>query len=221
MPLLAGSVIDQARDRHAAFDRQHHPAKGALRFLSSYVKQLHGKVTRLDSSIITLSLDTALPLAVHEDGITLPAGTRLVQEAVANPATTAFVEPVPVAVLDFAQRFAPNAPRLAGWQQAGVFYLRSPNTLWSRCSSVTLTLSVLPLDLSTLEDTLAIPDAAELACVEAVASFFADRESQERETRISPDRFVAKAADAEAQFLNDVVTNLSGRVFFTQDTYQP
>jgi hypothetical protein len=80
---------------------------------------------------------------------------------------------------------------------------------------------LLPPDLVDLDDTLAIPDAAELACVENVALFLARREAQESDGdgKIALSPFVAAATDAERQYLDDVKNNVSGRTFYTLDVY--
>lgn len=223
MPISAGSVIDQARSRHAAFNKNQHPNKGALQHLSKYVKRLHGQLAQLDPSLVTVNVDTALPLADHDAGITLPTGTRLVESIVGNYATTNSPprQPYRIRIIDYVQRFAPNAPRGAAWQQGGVLYLRSPASIWQSFESVTITVATVPTDLAELGDTLAVPDSAEETCVEEVAYWLAKRVAQEKDSNIDLGTFKTCATEAHEAFLNDISNNMGNRMFFTEDVWRP
>lgn len=223
MPLLAGNVIDAARDRNPAFDKQHHPNKAALRHLSQFVKRVHGQLTQLDPSLVMLNVTTALPLADHSAGIALPAGTRLVESVVGNYATTNSPprDPYRIRLIDFVQRFAPNAPRGAAWQQGGYLFLRAPSTIWQSFASVTYAISTMPTDLAELADTIALPETAENACIEEIAYHFAKREAQERDGKLSLDVFRTCAGEALEAFLSDISNNMGNRMFFTEDVWRP
>lgn len=221
MPLLAGTVIDTARDRHAAFTKERHPNKAALRELSAYAKSLHGKILQIDPDVLRVDVVTALPLAVFDDGIALPANTQYVAEAVARFPATSSRTPFPITIIDSAARNALNAPRGAAWQVGNVLYLRSPDTLWRDFDAIALAVVTLPGDLADLTDNLALPDAANFACIERLASFFAGREAEETESKISTQRFDAKAEKAETEYLNTVRAALTGKSFFTQDVWHP
>ena len=223
MPIQAGSVIDQARSRNAAFNKNQHPNKGALQHLSKYVKRVHGLLAQLDPSLVTINVDTALPLVDFDAGITLPAGTRLVESIVGNYATTNSPprQPYRIRIIDYVQRFAPNAPRGAAWQQGGVMYLRSPASIWASFASVTMTIATMPTDLADLADTLALPDTAEEACIEEVAYFFAKRVAQEKESMVNIDVFKACASEAHQAFFDDISNNMGNRMFFIEDVWRP
>lgn len=221
MPLLAGNVIDAARDRHAAFGPQRHPNKAALRFLSAYVKQLHGKVLAINPDALRVDVTASLPLTTFDDGIALPANTQAIVEVVGRyPAATAR-SPYPITLIDASARNALNAPRGAAWRVGDTLYLRSPDTLWRDFDAIVFAVVTLPGSLAALDDTLAVPDAAEMACIEQVAAFFAGRVAQEEETRIALDRFDQKAAEAEGHYLATVTAALTGTTFFTQDVWHP
>lgn len=219
MSLLAGNVIDAARDRHAAFDPKRHPNKMALRFLSSYVKQLHGKITAIDEDAVRVEITAGLPLADFSAGIPLPVNTRFVAAAsVTYPSPSTF-SPVPLTIIASGERNAFNTPAGAAWQVGGALYLAGDATRWKAFNSIAISVVTLPVDLVALQDVLAVPDAAELACVEAVALFFAKREVQESsgDPKIGLSAFVATATDAEKSYLNDVMNNVAGRTFYTLD----
>ena len=223
MTIRAGNVIDAARDRHAAFDPKHHPNKGALRILSQYAKRLHGKISQIDPNLVTVVDTVALPLADFTVGIPLTS-TRLVLDVQAHFAnqTTVPKDPYQVRLIDFQQRNAPNAPRAAAWQVGATLYLRPISTIWSNFDSVEITTSTVPADLADLDDTVALPDVAELACVERVALFFANREVQERpDSKINISIFAQTLGSAETDLLTDIGNNVGARSFFTEDVYRP
>jgi hypothetical protein len=221
MALLAGNVIDAARDRHTAFDRKTHPNKMLLRFLSSYVKQLHGKVLALDEDDVRIETTFDLPMADFSAGITLPANVRYVAEASVTYPAPSTDSPVPLDIIQSSERNARNAPANGAWVVNGRLYLAGTAQRWTHFNKLAVSFVLLPPDLVDLDDTLAIPDAAELACVENVALFLARREAQESDGdgKIALSPFVAAATDAERQYLDDVKNNVSGRTFYTLDVY--
>ncbi len=223
MPTTAATVIDAARDKHSAFDKEHHPNKGALRHLSQFVKRAHGQLTQMDPSLVTVNVTTTLPLVDHGAGIALPTGTRMVEEIIATYSATNAQprDPYRVRLIDFVQRFAPNAPRGAAWQQGQVLYLRSPASIWQSFASVTVTLATMPTDLAELGDTLALPDTAQEWCIEEVAYYFAKREVQENDTKISLDAFRICRDEARDGFLADIANSQQGRMMFTEDVWRP
>lgn len=221
MALVAGNVIDAARDRHTAFDRKTHPNKMLLRTLAMYVKKLHGKVTAIDEDAVRIEQTYALPLADFSAGITLPANVRYVAEAsVTYPQPSTFA-PVPVEIVQSSERNARNAPANGAWVVNGVLYLAGNAQRWTAFDQIAVSAVLVPPDLVDLTDTLVIPDAAEEACVEAVALFMARREAQESDgdAKINLGAFVASADAAEKAYLDDVKNNVSGRTFFTLDVW--
>jgi hypothetical protein len=221
MALLAGSVIDAARDRHTAFDRKTHPSKMLLRYLSRYVKQLHGKITAIDEDAVRVEIVASFPLADFGNGIALPANTRYVAEAsVTYPAPSTFA-PAPLEIIQSSERNARNAPANGAWQVAGSLHLAGTADRWKQFDTIAISVVTTPVDLVTLDDLLAVPDAAEGACVEALALFMAQREAQESDgdPKIALSPFVAAFSDAEKSYLDDVKNNVSGRTFYTLDVY--
>lgn len=222
MAIVAGNVIDAARDRHTAFDRKVHPNKMLLRHLSQYVKRLHGKIVAIDEDAVRVEIaPVALPLADFAAGVVLPANVRYVAGASVTyppPSTTA---PVALDLIQSDERNARNTPANAAWVVNGVLYLSGNANRWSAFNALAISVVFVPADLTDLTETLAVPDAAEEACTEALALFMARRESQESdgEAKIAIQPFAASASDAERSFLDDVKNNVAGRTFYTQDVY--
>ena len=65
--LVAGDLITSARDRSPTFDDRRHPDPVLLRALSSYQKELLGKIIRLDPSKAVEFFDQAVRLASRSD----------------------------------------------------------------------------------------------------------------------------------------------------------
>lgn len=218
--LTAGGVINAARDRHAAFDRRRTPDGVLLRHLSAYTKQLHGRISSIDPDILRVEQSTAFPLADHEAGITLPDNRFVAAVSIADNSTPA--NNYPIELIPAITRNDLNAPVLAAWQIGSKIYLRSPASLWTRASSIAISYIAIPVPLTKLSDTLAVPDTAELACIESVALLLARRGHNDPNLpRIVVREFADVFTDAEDQFLKDIANRLGGRRFRTRDIYRP
>lgn len=221
MTLLAGNVIDAARDRHAAFDRQRHPNKMLLRFLSRYARQLHGKLVALDPDAVRVETTANLPLADFDAGIALPANTVYVAEVAASYPAPSTLPPLPIDLIQSDERDAWNRPRAVAWQVGDKLYLGGTADAWTAFGQIAISSVQLPVALVALTDAIALPDAAESACVEAVAEFMAKREAQEGNDKIALAVFGEDAAKAEGAYLAVVMNNVAGRTFYTKDVYRP
>lgn len=223
MAFTAGEVIDEARDRHAAFDRKMVPDRMARRFLSNYARQLQARVLAINPDALRVDQVTNLPLGNFDAGIALPANVQYVAEIVAKePATYANPRTIPVTLIPAGQRNAPNGPLAAAWQVGNVIYLRSPASLWQYMGSIAIAYVPLLVDLATLDDAVGLPDAAKLACVENVAEFMARRGTLDSAAPpITLQEFNEEASSAEGAYLASVANQLTGQVWFTQDTYRP
>lgn len=219
MTLVAGVVLDKARDRHASFDRKAFPDRMLRRYLSDYVRQLHGKVNAIDPEALRINYDVALPLVDHEAGIPLPANARLVDEVVAADKSDP-TKLTPIDLIPAKSRNDRNAPFAAAWQIGSTLYLRSPASAWSAIGTIGIAYVPLPTELADANAVLALPDAAELACVEAVAKFMAGRGSLNTAAPpIDIAKFEREAARAEESYLDDAANRGAGQVFLTRDVY--
>jgi len=222
MAILTGTVLDKARDRHASFDEKRVPVRMARRFLSDYVRALHGKITAIDPEALRVQLLTNLPLANHDAGIALPANRYIASVMAIDPATSNPQQNYPIALLNAQTKDAWNAPVAAAWQIGDTLFLRSPASLWTGLGSIGIAYVPLPVELATAADVLPVPDAAELACVENLALFMARRGSMDSSAPpIDVGVFAQIAAAAEQTYLDDVINRLTGQVFLTRDVWPP
>lgn len=211
MALVAGKVIDAAREYHVSFDPKAHPDKLCLGFLSRYVRQLHGKIVAIDPDAVRVEVTTALPLVDFDAGVALPANVRYVAEVAVRYRAPSTLPPVPLDVIQSDERNARNRPPGAVWTVGSVLFLAGNAQSYTNFDQIAISVVLLPVALAVLEDLLPVPDAAEAACVEAVAGFLAGRVADAK----------VSLTGAERAYLDDLGNNVSGRTFYTQDVWQP
>ena len=71
--LVVGDLISRARSRHPTFDDRRHPDPVLLEALSDYQGDLVAEIITKDPSVLVNNFTQALPLAVFENGIAIPA----------------------------------------------------------------------------------------------------------------------------------------------------
>lgn len=214
--MLASEVILSARDRHRAFDRNNCPDAVALRFLSGYVAELHGKITRLDETALVSEQVVNMPMADFDEGITLLANRRVV-------GVTPQLTNDDVGVIDlipWEHRNDRNQPSAAAWMYNGKLFLRSPSTLWNNVATVTVSYIPLPVTLTTMGATVPLPDMSVTACVEKTAAFMARRGTTDASLPpINLKEFVYAANEAESLYLDEVKDRITGVMFRTRDVW--
>lgn len=226
MARLVSSIINAARDRHVSFDPQRQPSGPLYRFLAQYTEKLTGKIIAIDpeaapSVVETFDLDTF----DFDAGVVLGANRSIVEVTLLDKPTAPIVKTYNVDVIAAALRFAPNGPRRAAWELNGRFYLRGVTADWQNFESVSVryTGGLAAEGVNMLRAAnMVLPDATELACIEAVALFMAKRgHADPKLPPIDLAAFVATATDAETSYLDTVRAKLVGRSFFTQDVWRP
>lgn len=218
MALLAGDVIDEARDRHPAFDRNRNPQKVVRRELSRYVGRLLGKIDLIDEAALSLEVSTALPLAIFANGIVLPAN-RGVREVVAVDAQG---KRYPLDLIPVGQRSDRTTRVASVWIVNGVLYLNGSAATWLGITSVAVSYTPLAGLVLTDADVLGVPDNARSTVVEALALFMARRGHTDKDGDIPPivfQDFVDQSAKAEREFLEEVGDSLSSQTFRVRDTW--
>lgn len=216
MPLLAGSVIDAARDRHVAFSRERAPQGVCLRFLSQAVRHLLGRVAEIDEDLLRVEMNVVLPLADFAAGIALPANRSVVavtvEETGVNPRS--FDIPIVPAAL----RNDVNTPLAAAWQIGNSLYLRGKANDWTSFGSIAVSTIPVPAEITKSTDELPVEDTAERALADAVALELAGRMvGVEGVPPINLAAFAAKAAASEDRYLDDVRNRTHSRVVQTRD----
>lgn len=225
MSRLVSGVIASARDRHAAFDRQRTPDGVLYRFLVDYCQEVAGKVMELDPTYggIEETIVYQLPLLDFDNGMALGPG-RIVSDVVAvEPVGTNGRQMISVPLIDRAQRFAVNGPRLAAWQEGLSLFLRAPDTNWSSYGSIEVQVvqNFTDADVKSLQDKAAIlplPDAASKMVADALAFFMARRgHADPKLPPLDVARFENELTKSETAFYRAIAQRNAGRVHFTAD----
>lgn len=219
--LTVGGVIDAARDRHSAFDRRRTPDGVLLRHLSAYVKHLHGRIAAVDPDVLHAEQVTALPLADHAAGITLPANRTVAAVAVGDKSTPQRSFDIDLIPAKSKNDF--NAPVYAAWQLGNKLYLRSPASLWTQGKDIAIAYVAIPVSFTKLEDDITtLPDTAEMALIESIALLLARRgHADPALPDIDVKEQIRIAADAEESFVKDIANRKVGRRFRTRDVWRP
>lgn len=216
MTLLAGDVIDAARDRHVAFDREWAPQGMMLRFLSQYVRRLHSLIAEIDEDVLRVETNTVLPLADFAAGIALPAN-RTIVGIVAQETGTNNPRTIDIALVPANLRNDRNTPAAAAFQIGNKVYLRGKASDWTRYGSVAI--STVPVIAGVVKSSDVIDlwtDPLE-ALADAVALAVARRGPREGAPPITLGSFEKAAASSETAFLDEIRNRLTGRSYQTRD----
>ena len=173
MPLTAGEVIEEARDRHPTFDKNRHPQKVVRRALSTYVGKLLGKINEIDEQAITVEQEFTMPVsqALFALGITLPAN-RGVEDIVAVDQQT---RRLPIELIRAGNRSDRNSRIASAWIVNGVLYMNGVLTSWNGVTKLAVRYAPVAGLLATDADVLAVGEWARDTCVEATAFAMARR----------------------------------------------
>jgi len=212
--ILAGSVIDAARDYHPAFTRENAPDAPVLRFLSRYVRRLTADVLRIHPEAISVAEEITLPLADFDAGYKLPAyqmihgGDVHLKGGIVDEFD----------LIDYANRFG-RVPRWSGWIEAGVLYLIGDPMWWNDVEKIVLKYAPVPAELTSLKSEIQLPDTAEEALVAACANFMAGRVPADVSPPIDRGYFLALANDAHASFLRQLATSTRVKATYTKEVW--
>lgn len=220
MSRLVAGIIDAARDRSVSFDPKRQPNGPLYRYLAEYCQRLQGKILAISPAYsgFETTLTYQMPLADFDAGLSLGT-TQLVSEVLAvDPSPSGGT--TPILLISREQRHAPNAPRIAAWQEGDRLYLLGPSSRWQNFAGLIEVRLIVPFGdvqvsaLASPDALLPLPDTCALAAIEALAAFMGRRASP-------PEDLSAVAAQAESDALVAVSQKLIGTTFFTADEWQP
>jgi hypothetical protein len=215
MPLIAGNVIDAARDRHVAFSREHAPQGVCLRFLSQQVRALLSRVAEIDEDALRVEMNVVMPLADFAAGIALPANRAVV--AVTGEETGANPRNFDLAIVPASHRNDINTPLSAVWQIGNTLYLRGAASDWTNFGSIAVSTIPVPPALLTDKDVLPVDDTAERALADALAVDLASRLVGVEGIPAFDINVLSARASASADSYLDEVRNRASGVFETRD----
>lgn len=192
--LVAADLIQSARDEHPLFDDRRHPKLILLRALSRYQRRLVPLINRVNTKFLTQELETALPLADFDAGITLPDYSFPVGVEVQTSSSEKLI-------VELVSREARLRYLRAAYVWNNKLYLSGVANDWVGFTYVRFyyVAEVDPLTTYTgASGTLVLPNAAE-PCVVAYLSHFMAKRTQKTESVEAPDKRVFRDAWKEAQ----------------------
>lgn len=213
--MLAGEVVDEARDYHPSFDDNSHPTKVLIRRLSRVQEYLLAEAMKRYPSLWSEEQSVPLPLPVFEDGVALDSPFFLhdVQVTRADGLTE------PVILIPYDHRFD-RQTLYHGWVVDQQLYLGGNAAVWARWNELVIRFAKKPPELTSAASVMVIGDLAREACMTALCSFMAGRGgSTQRPGVIPPDPrlFAALAASAEQKFIENVWLQRSAESRFIRD----
>lgn len=207
--LVAGDLILSARDLHSSYDARRHPDPVLLRALSRYQRKLAGEILRRNRRHMSTVLETAFPLADFTAGITVPDYLMPLPPLQAvYPASS--VNPEPLFPVDLVSPESHTRYYRGAYLRANTLFLTGIAADWLAFVSIRFYYVAQAGTLTALTGaggTLALPNAAEAACIAMLADFMAGRGVMDEGVE-KPDRqkFAVELADAEGA-LYDLLGN--------------
>jgi hypothetical protein len=216
--LVAADLIESARDEHPLFDPKRHPDLILLRALSRYQRRFVPKINRVNTKFLTVELETALPLADFDAGITLPDYSFPVGVEVQSTSSETVI-----ATVDLVAREARLRYGRAAYVWNNKLYLTGVANDWVGFSYVRFyyVAEVDPLTTYTgAGGTLVLPNAAE-PCLVAYLSHFMAKRTQKTESAEAPDKRVFRDAwkEAEQDFLDELQMHTQAEVSVVREVF--
>lgn len=214
MALLAGDVVNVARDEHPAFDRQSTPDIVALRALARYQQELLGRIYNAKPDALHVAQEVQLPLEDFAAGIALNDCLQVHGASVYYRSRD--YRPEPVMFVDYPHRFIrPGGP--AAYRRADRIFLLGTPADWQDVARVVIDLFPRGPDTLGPKDELVLPGQAMAPCVAALAVAMARRLGPERRPDLVELR--DRLAEAEERYLDQVTGRRRAVVSVIQDVW--
>lgn len=220
--LVAGDLIEAARDEHPSFTEQRHPDPVLVRGLSRYQRRLVARLVQVNRTVLTQVQETALPLADFDTGITLvdykyPAAVEveLPPETGGGPVRKYQVELVPwqgrlrhhlgAYIRDHVLYLTGTAQDWVGFTKVRFFYIPEVEALTATTGA---------------GGALVLPNAAEPCLVAYLASVMAQRGIVDGTLERADARvFRQNWREAEDEFLAEMGTHVQAQYSVIRETF--
>lgn len=215
MALIAGDVIDTARDWHASFSVRDHPDKGLLRALGACERDLLQRALQVNEDYSRVVASTALPLATFATGIAVPANLMIHgAEYVDNTGRAHDIDLKPMMYRD-----DPAHP-LTLYLGDDVVYLRGTAQDWNGLTAINIIYTPEPVMPATLAATLTLEEDARSALTAYLVLMMARRGTLRTDIP-KPDVRAALLwyERAEKEFLHAIANRRAGQTFGVRETW--
>lgn len=183
MALIAGELIDEARDFHPSFDAQTVQEKILLRQLSRAERAIYQLVLEVADEVITVP--EVIDLATIQAALAANAGIALPAHLLVSSGTVRIVNTerlAPLILLSYVHQHDPPYPwRPTAWVEGGDLVLMDlrrflgTNHGWENFDQITLQLVPAPTQITDVADPLSLPDIARNTIVDQLVVFMAGR----------------------------------------------
>lgn len=214
MAFTAADVILEFRDQHGAFSEELTPDTVAIRQLARYTRELHARLVEKDSSLYAERLQTALPLADFEAGITLPDAVQILGGTIVHDSE----ETEPLNLVPWRARQTPNLYSSA-YRLGGALYLCGNATAWDDVARIDLYYVAEPVLPTAFADTVPLPDAAKRACVYNLAVWTARRLTQPADTMPDIRYLEQQFREAERELLVEVAQHSRSESIYVREEW--
>lgn len=212
MALLAGDIINHARDMHQALSPMNAPAVVGYRALSRFQGDLVDQITARQPGFLAQVLVVSLPLATFADGINLttllPGGWLALEDLFARASYDSDTTRWPIRCnnIPWGQRDMVQ-PWPCYTMRDNVLYLMGTETDWSVMSSLRLSYTAQPADITDDASALVVPADAREALATMLCAFYLWRLVQDPAYRVPAEMaqtWDEKASTERTRFLSRI-----------------
>jgi hypothetical protein len=214
--VIAGDIIDEARNKHPAFNLRDHPDRALRMELGRLEHSLIQRGIQRNPDYLATIQTVALPLAIFANGVTLDPNTAVHYAAIfsANGVERE------VDIVPWAQR---NDPRrlFTATVLNGVLFLLGSELDWQGWTSLNITITPMPTAPAVNSDPLTIDDLGADTLTAGLALFMAKRGPRDPQLPVPSIAEFRKDYDAAVSDFEISVGNLrAGQVFRTREVWQ-
>jgi hypothetical protein len=217
MSFTVADAINEARDKHRAFTKQHTPDRVLLRHLNNYQRRLYFFIHKRNPDQYVSVSNIAFPLATFASGSDL-SGLTMALPLGGTINLTASTLKGELTIVPWRRRFQPGQGPAAYIQQDTLFFVGVAED-WAHVSSVDFYYVPEPTALAAETDTVGLPDGARLSCVCALTVFMSERGPQDKTMPIPLREFKTEAAAAEADFLDEIGRGRRAKTFVVGEAW--
>lgn len=162
MSITAQEVITSARDSHAAFSKARHPDRGLLRALSHYKKQLWGRITNVNSSVLAVEEVIDLTTFNFATGHAFPAYIYVTPDGeVSHPNDVNTSDRTKFTLIAYTVRQF-TRPQQCGWFIQNQLWLQGDEKDWVNTTNLYISYVAMPTGPAALADNFdPAPDSIE------------------------------------------------------------
>lgn len=177
MSFTVRAAIDGARAWHPAFSEARHGDTVLFDYLMSFQRTERYKLQSLIPEALLDQLVLALPLAVYSEGVAIALADTIFSASAITADGATGVYGDPVALIPMEHLADPGVWPAAAWVGGQVqrLYLKGEETSWSAYTELEVKYVPAAVPLTTLDDTIRLPNSLLDVCIAGLCVFMAMR----------------------------------------------